>query len=207
MSVWLTSGQPPQEREAHTADEEHLRWAYSCDGDSDFVEAVDNEEEPSVKLLTFSFQCRRLKGSEEMSDDDEEAEMSWMKSVEEETCNGLSSDTKDGTKLLPLVDYILILTKISDLEGFVEKNGVEKIFSLYSLPSLAADLAASTFSTSVGSIVKFVLKHAESGDKLMFAIMEVFLQSEFNPNPNRVWDAWLTDTGKRLHVGFRKCSV
>ncbi|CAJ0599073.1 unnamed protein product [Cylicocyclus nassatus] len=77
---------------------------------------------------------------------------------------------------------------------------VLKRFFRCSLPSLAADLAASTFSTNVGSIVKFVLKHAKSGDKLMLTIVEVFLQCKSNPSRSRVWDAWLTDTGKRLHV-------
>ncbi|RCN38154.1 UBA/TS-N domain protein, partial [Ancylostoma caninum] len=218
---------------------------------------------------------------EEMSDDDEEAEMSMDELSGVGQCvadkMGLEmdcpSDAKDGTRLLPLGDYLLIFTKIFEaiitqvaaadlVEGFVEKNGVEKILSLCNLPSLAADLAASTFSASVGCIVKFVLQHVKSGDKLMLAIMEVFLQSigplvartsqEFtdsnsggasllvplgdegivaaitsmsNAVPilsmltknnalsvpptqgelrNRVWDAWLTDTGKRLHIGFRK---
>ncbi|KAK6751843.1 hypothetical protein RB195_003334 [Necator americanus] len=218
---------------------------------------------------------------EEMSDDDEEAEMSMDELSGVGQCvadkMGLEmdcpSDAKDGSRLLPLGDYLLIFTKIFEaiitqvaaadlVEGFVEKNGVEKILSLCNLPSLAADLAASTFSSSVGSIVKFVLQHVKSGDKLMLAIMEVFLQSigplvartsrEFcdsntggasllvplgdegivaaitsmsNAVPilsmltknnalsvpptqgdlrNRVWDAWLTDTGKRLHIGFRK---
>ncbi|EPB65292.1 hypothetical protein ANCCEY_15645, partial [Ancylostoma ceylanicum] len=162
-----------------------------------------------------------------------------------------------------IFEAIITQVAAADLvEGFVEKNGVEKILSLCNLPSLAADLAASTFSASVGCIVKFVLQHVKSGDKLMLAIMEVFLQSigplvartsrEFtdsnsggasllvplgdegivaaitsmsNAVPilsmltknnalsvpptqgelrNRVWDAWLTDTGKRLHIGFRK---
>ncbi|VDO32194.1 unnamed protein product [Haemonchus placei] len=220
---------------------------------------------------------------EEMSDDDDEAEMSMDELSGVGQCiadkMGLEmdcpSDAKDGTRLLPLGDYLLIFTKIFEaiitqvaaadlVEGFVEKNGVEKILSLCNLPSLAADLAASTFSASVGCIVKFVLQHVKAGDKLMLSIMEVFLQS-INPFVlrtsrgysesngggasllvplgdegivtaitsmsnavpilsmltknnslsvpgtqgdlrNRVWDAWLTDTGKRLHTGFRKVS-
>ncbi|WKY07279.1 hypothetical protein Q1695_007038 [Nippostrongylus brasiliensis] len=220
---------------------------------------------------------------EEMSDDDDEAEMSMDELSGVGQCMadkmGLEmdcpSDAKDGTRLLPLGDYLLIFTKIfeaiitqvaaSDLvEGFAEKNGVEKILSLCNLPSLAADLAASTFSASVGTIVKYVLQHVKAGDKLMLSIMDVFLQainpfvlrtskgsSELSGNGasllvplgdegvvtaitsmsnavpilsmltknnslnvpgaqgdlrNRVWDAWLTDTGKRLHTGFRKVS-
>ncbi|XGW27129.1 hypothetical protein V3C99_007605 [Haemonchus contortus] len=220
---------------------------------------------------------------EEMSDDDDEAEMSMDELSGVGQCiadkMGLEmdcpSDAKDGTRLLPLGDYLLIFTKIFEaiitqvaaadlVEGFVEKNGVEKILSLCNLPSLAADLAASTFSASVGCIVKFVLQHVKAGDKLMLSIMEVFLQSinpfvlrtsrgysESNGSGasllvplgdegivtaitsmsnavpilsmltknnslsvpgtqgdlrNRVWDAWLTDTGKRLHTGFRKVS-
>ncbi|KAE9417746.1 hypothetical protein Angca_008412, partial [Angiostrongylus cantonensis] len=220
---------------------------------------------------------------EEMSDDDDEAEMSMDELIGVGQCMadkmGLEmdcpSDTKDGSRLLPLGDYLLIFTKIFEaiitqvaaadlVEGFVEKNGVEKILSLCNLPSLATDLAASTFSASVGCIVKFVLQHVKSGDKLMLSIMDVFLQaitplalrasrgycgsngsgasllvplgeegiiaaitSMSNAVPilsmltknntlsvpgnqgdlrSRVWDAWLTDTGKRLHIGFRKVS-
>lgn len=221
---------------------------------------------------------------EEISDDDDEAEMSMDELSGVGQCvadkMGLEmdcpSDAKDGTRLLPLGDYLLIFTKIFEaiitqvaaadlVEGFAEKNGVEKILSLCNLPSLAADLAASTFSASVGTIVKYVLQHVKAGDKLMLSIMDVFLQaispfvlrtsrghcesssesgasllvplgdegivtaitSMSNAVPilsmltknnslnvsgaqgdlrNRVWDAWLTDTGKRLHVGFRKVS-
>ncbi|KAJ1356705.1 hypothetical protein KIN20_014444 [Parelaphostrongylus tenuis] len=219
---------------------------------------------------------------EEMSDDDDEAEMSMDELSGVGQCMadkmGLEmdcpSDAKDGTRLLPLGDYLLIFTKIFEaiitqvaaadlVEGFVEKNGVEKILSLCNLPSLATDLAASTFSASVGCIVKFVLQHVKSGDKLMLSIMDVFLgaitplvlrttrcndpnesgasllvplgeegivaaiTSMSNAVPilsmltknnsisvpgnqgdlrSRVWDAWLTDTGKSLHIGFHKVS-
>ncbi|VDO31429.1 unnamed protein product [Heligmosomoides polygyrus] len=51
------------------------------------------------------------------------------------------SDAKDGTRLLPLGDYLLIFTKIFEaiitqvaaadlVEGFAEKNGVEKVIAL-----------------------------------------------------------------------------
>ncbi|ETN68943.1 hypothetical protein NECAME_05399, partial [Necator americanus] len=79
------------------------------------------------------------------------------------------SDAKDGSRTyeipslsstsdIQIFEAIITQVAAADLvEGFVEKNGVEKILSLCNLPSLAADLAASTFSSSVGSIVKFVL--------------------------------------------------
>ncbi|CAJ0601267.1 unnamed protein product [Cylicocyclus nassatus] len=102
---------------------------------------------------------------DELSDDDEETEMS-MDEISE------------------IFEAIITQVAAADLvEGF--GNGVEKILSLCNLPSLVADMAASTLSTTVGSIVKFVL-------------------GKFR---NWVWDAWLTDTSKRLHLGFLKVSV
>lgn len=83
---------------------------------------------------------------DDISDEDDDADLSMdeVSSVRQATVDKMGlemdcpSELNDGSRVLPLGDYLLIFTKIfeavvtqaqaSDLiEGFVEKDGIEKV--------------------------------------------------------------------------------
>uniref|UniRef100_A0A1I7WI31 DUF4806 domain-containing protein n=1 Tax=Heterorhabditis bacteriophora TaxID=37862 RepID=A0A1I7WI31_HETBA len=133
--------------------------------------------------------------NEELSDDDEEAELS----MDEMSAIQITMDKM-------IFETIITQVAAADLvEGFVERDGVEKILSLCNLPTLSAELSQSPFSQSVASIVKFVLV---SFDITCFNLSRIIIYNKFSTElRNRIWDAWLTETGKKLHSGFRKYNV
>ncbi|CAI4227768.1 unnamed protein product [Auanema sp. JU1783] len=131
---------------------------------------------------------------EDMSDEDEDAELSMdeMSADRQPVIDNMGlemdipSENNDGTRILPLGDYLIIFSKILEtiighsvsndiMTSFVAKGGVNKLIMLTLLPSLSPDIVPTYFGHSIAVVIQQLLQYGESGQILMESFLNLFV--------------------------------
>lgn len=130
---------------------------------------------------------------EEESEDEDDVDSNQAVDTEE-TSKGMAdlgleiyALAADGTRVLPLGEYLLIFGKIMEtmitqnasadmVDGVVEGGGVELLLALFQIAPIRMEVAHSALPSTVANILKFLLQHS-SNQRLLHTVMASLCES------------------------------